>query len=104
MQNVLRFWYVQSPSWTYKHLVGTITTLDGQFSVRDTLKNLGKPIFQDYTRQGRIIGFFLRLARVGLALFAYAIVALLYALVYLLWLLFPILCLVWIIGSFIGAN
>ena len=104
MQNVLRFWYLQSPRWIYDRLIAAIRGLDGQLAVADTWKNITKPIFQDYTRQGRIIGFFLRIFRILFSLVLYAFTALVYGVGYIFWLLFPFICLAWIIGSFSAAK
>lgn len=104
MQQLLSFWYGQSPSWVYHRFLETIRTLDGRFAVQHMLRNITRPIFQDYDWQGRIIGFFLRLARILLAVFVYFLTFLLYVVVYLLWLAFPIFCLVSLVGSLTAAS
>jgi len=103
MQHVLRFWYLQSPRWIYERLVGAIRSLDGNLAVVSTWKNITKPIFQDYTRQGRIIGFFLRLGRIVFSLLLYFCVVIIYGFGYLLWLLFPFICVAWILSAFVGV-
>ena len=103
MRHFLAYWYLQSPARFVKTVSHAIGTLDGQFAVRDTLKNLNKPLFQDYSYQGRILGVVFRLGRVGMALFIYALAALAYVFGYVLWLLVPPLCLVSIVGSVAAA-
>src|SRR5258708_6648176 len=101
MQHLITYWYLESPARFYSAYRQTVQTLDGTFSVRDTLRNISKPIFQDYTYQGRIIGVLLRLARVVVALFLFLLTALVYAGAFLIWLFFPLICVVSIIGSFL---
>ena len=78
--------------------------VEGVVAVRDTIHNLNRPLFQDYSYQGRIVGFFLRLARIGAGIFVYAVVGLLFVLGYFLWLIFPLLCSITIIGSLLGTK
>ena len=100
MQSLLRFWYGQSPNWVFSHFLGTVHQLDGYFAVRETIKNLNQPLFQDYSRQGRIIGFFFRIGRILLAFFFYFLAFLGYVIAYIFWLLFPVLCVASILAPF----
>lgn len=104
MGKLLRYWYLQSLGQAYHSFLGALGFFESQLALRATLQNLTKPIFQDYTFQGRIVGVGLRLARLFLGLLIYLVIALLYIASYLLWLAFPILCLVSLLGSFLGAN
>jgi hypothetical protein len=104
MQYVLRLWYVASGPWVIQRYLTTIRIFDGTFAVRDTWKNMSRPLFQDYTWQGRIIGVFLRLFRIGVAAIIYFTAAVFYLIVYLIWLLFPVICLASLIGGFIGPE
>ncbi|MEZ0286393.1 MAG: hypothetical protein ACAH35_00980, partial [Candidatus Paceibacterota bacterium] len=91
--------YVKSGPWVVQRYLHTVRVFDGTFAVVDTWRNMGRPLFQDYTWQGRIIGVFLRLARIMAGLFVFVLAALLYAFFYLLWLLFPVICVASIIGG-----
>lgn len=102
MNHLLQYWYLRSPNRFITAAQHAIQTLDGQIAVRDTLHNLNKPLFQDYTIQGRIIGVFLRLARAAMGLGVYLLVAVAYAGLFVLWLSFPIFCLVSLVGSVVS--
>ena len=100
----LRYWYLQSPAIAFRSLGRAINFFEAQLAVRATLQNLNKPLFQDYTFQGRIIGVFLRLGRAFLGGLLYLLISLVYLGIYLLWLIFPLLCLVSLVGSFLGGS
>ena len=103
MQSILLFWYKESFGRFYSSCVDSINTLEARFAVRDTIRNISKPIFQDYTLQGRFIGVLLRLARIGGGIFFYSLTVVVYVLSYLVWLFFPVLCTASIIGSVIAS-
>jgi hypothetical protein len=99
----LRFWYLNSFSWTWNHYLSTIAAFEGQIAVQATFHNINKPLFQDYTFQGRIIGFFFRLFRIISGLLIYLFLGIFMALFYLLWVLLPVLCIVSILGFFFAS-
>lgn len=104
MQHLLSFWYGQSPSWVYNRFLQTIRTLDGHLAVREMVHNITRPLFQDYGWQGRLIGLLLRSARIIFSVFLYFLTFLVYLGAYAVWLLFPIICLVSLVGSFLGGT
>jgi hypothetical protein len=102
MRYILRLWFIQSAPWAIHRYLGTVRTLDNTFAVGDTWRNIGRPLFQDYTWQGRIIGVFLRILRILAAYIVYFLAAVVYLFFYLLWIAFPLICLASIVGGFIG--
>ncbi|MEI6477383.1 MAG: hypothetical protein WCO52_00090 [bacterium] len=104
MLNVLTTWYVTSASWFYASFLESVASVEATLAVRDTIKNLRKPLFQDYTLQGRAIGFGLRLVRIFIGGLAFFTLGVLYGIVYVVWLFFPIICIVSLIGSIFGAG
>lgn len=98
-----RFWYVQSFAWAWQHYRSTIASFEAQIAIKATWKNIGEPLFQDYTFQGKVIGFFLRIARIFFGGIFYGIIACIALFLYIFWLLFPILCLISILGYFSGS-
>lgn len=102
MGHLFRLWYIQSGPWVIQKCLGTVRIFDGTFAITDTWRNMGRPLFQDYTWQGRVIGVFLRLARIGLGTFIYALTALIYLTGWILWLVLPFLFLASLLGGFIG--
>lgn len=104
MQYLVHFWYLRSLPWAWGHYKSTLAGFEAQIAVQATWKNIGKPLFQDYTLQGKVIGFFLRLFRILGGLFFYFVLGLLYIILYLLWIFLPILSVVSILGFFFADS
>ena len=104
MQTVLQFWFLASGPWAWEHYIRSVAAFDSRIALTTTLKNLDKPLFQDYTWQGRLIGFFFRLVRICFGLVLYGLTAVVYAVAYLIWLAFPFICVLAIVGSLFGAT
>jgi len=104
MLSLIQFWYLQSPGWTYQTFLKTIDHLEGSIGVKSMIQNISKPLFQDYSIQGRLIGLGIRIMRICLGGLFYGLIALLFAFLYLFWLLFPFLCLVSLVGSVFGYS
>jgi len=102
MMAFLTYWYLQSPARFYRAFLGATTTVENQMGVQDMIRNISKPLFQDYTFQGRLIGLGLRIVRILAGVILFTLTFIIYILLFLLWNLFPILCLVSLVGSFIG--
>lgn len=98
------YWYLQSFSRFFASLEETISTLDNTFAVKDTARNMDKPLFQDYTFQGRIIGVVLRVFRIVFGVMAFGIAGMAYIIFYLIWLLFPLICISSLVGSILGSK
>jgi hypothetical protein len=104
MVNIITYWYLRSPSRFLQAFLATIQALESSLAVSDTARNMDKPLFQDYTYQGRIIGVMLRCARIFLGVFTYFLVAVAYTILFGFWLLFPALCLLSLLGSALGNS
>jgi|GEM_PF-3528200 len=102
MQFFFRFWYVESFPKAWAYYLKTIGSFESQIAVESTWHNMGKPLFQDYTFQGKIIGFFFRIFRILLGLILYFFIACLALIAYILWIILPILCVMSLIGFFVG--
>jgi hypothetical protein len=102
MLTVLSYWYGYGLRALGQRYLGSLLAFEGQVAVRATARNITKPLFQDYTRQGRIIGFFFRVFRILFGLGLYAGVTIVYGIIAFIWLIFPLLCLVSIVGGLIG--
>ena len=98
------YWYLQSPQRFYSAYLSLLNGLEAQLAVVDMVRNISKPLFQDYTFQGRLIGVAIRVLRIIGSVFIYAVISLAYAAIYLFWLLFPILCLLSLVGSLVGPS
>lgn len=104
MEHVLRLWYVQSAPWALARYMQTVHVLDGTFAVADTWRNIGRPLFQDYTWQGRAIGVVLRILRIFAGGITYLLAGFVFLAVYLFWLAFPVLCIIILVGGFLGPS
>jgi len=87
----LKFWYVVSPAWFWHAAMSSIGSFDEILALRATAKNIFRPVFQDYTFQGRLIGFFLRLGRIVAGLVMYFFILLFWMILLATWLLLPLL-------------
>lgn len=85
----IRHWYGDGFLWFVRHTINFLESLDRFFALRVTLRYWFKPLYQDYTAIGYILGFFFRSGRLifgGLIYLAVAIAALA---LYLIWALVP---------------
>lgn len=104
MTTVLTYWYLKSPAWFYNACLECINSLENSLAVRATARNITKPLFQDYTYQGRIIGVLIRSARITLGFFVYILVVLVFVASFLFWISLPFLCLASLVGGFIAPS
>jgi hypothetical protein len=80
----------------------TIAGFEANLAVATTAKNLGKPLFQDYTYSGRAIGFGFRVLRIIFGSLLYFLIAALYSLLFIAWLLFPVACAISLVASLVA--
>jgi len=100
----IRYWYVLSANRFLLLFRNGSAALEGQIATRETLSHLTQPLFQDYTFQGRIVGFFFRLGRVFVGGMAQLLLAAGSLSLYVLWLLFPVLCIISIASIAVGPT
>jgi VIT1/CCC1 family predicted Fe2+/Mn2+ transporter len=93
-----KHWYVDGLIYAWDKLRGTIYSLDRSFAVRITLKHFFEPLWGDYSIIGRIIGPFIRIARIAFGGVLYLLAACLWAILVLVWLFIPIALLISIIN------
>lgn len=85
----LEHWYVGGASVVYNFGREVIDKLDGIFAVKITLRNFFKPLFQDRTFVGYVLGFIFRSFRILIGGVAYIVVALVVLFIYLAWAVIP---------------
>ncbi len=73
----------------YRLWQNTASSFENQIAVTTTFKNLGRPLFQDYSREGRLIGFLFRVIRVIAGIAVQIVVAIFFAIVAVVWLILP---------------
>jgi hypothetical protein len=104
MLHLLQLWYIQSGPWVVQRYLGSIRVFDGTFAIGDTWRNMGRPLFQDYTWQGRAIGVGLRIVRILLGAFIYFLTAIVYTVAWIIWLILPFIFVISLVGGFIAPS
>lgn len=85
-----RHWYLGG-FYVFAHrLTSVIVALEQTFALRVTLRNLFKPLYQDYTVMGVVLGFIFRPLRLLIGGLLYVFVALLCAVLYGVWAAIPV--------------
>lgn len=88
------WWYSQGLVATWRTIVRQWLATADRLSLRILLKNIGKPMYADYTRSGRIISFFFRLLLIGVR-----------SVVLLLWtVILGVAMATWIVGPIMAAG
>jgi hypothetical protein len=90
----LSYWYFTSPARYLFAVRRLLRTLEETIAIQETAQHIAEPLFQDYSRQGRIVGFFFRLGRILAGVFLYGLVSLGAVLLLIFQWAFPILCLI----------
>lgn len=104
MQFFLQYWYLRSIPWAWERYRHNVAQLEGVIAVKATARNLGQPLFQDFTFAGRLIGFFLRIIRIGIGLLLYFLIAIAHAVIFLFWLCLPVLAVIALLAFFFGHD
>lgn len=86
----LRHWYVDSFYFISRQTVNVLEILDRRLAFKVSVRYWLKPLYQDYTPLGYILGFILRTFRVIAGGIVYLLVILLAAAVYLAWAGIPV--------------
>lgn len=81
----LRHWYIGGLSAVFHQTLSLLELLDRKFALKITVRYLFRPLYQDYTILGYILGFIFRSIRVIAASFLYFLIILLASAVYLVW-------------------
>ncbi len=73
----------------YNYWLSTAQTFEAEIAVVITAKNITKPLYQDYTREGRLIGFVIRLGRIAAGIIIQLAIAAAFLLVAVVWVALP---------------
>ncbi len=84
-----RHWYIGGFRLFTQCLIGTITSLDQTFAFKITLRNLFKPLYQDYTTLGMILGIIFRPLRLFVGGVLYCIIIIFFIVAYIAWAAVP---------------
>ena len=85
----LRHWYAGGFLAVVHQTLNILESLDRSFAFRITLKNIFKPLYQDYSILGRILGFIFRSARAFFGGVIYLVIVLIAAAIYVGWAILP---------------
>jgi len=102
MTYLIQFWYLHAPRHFFEAYLKAVDFFEANLAVKDTARNLNKPLYQDYSYSGRLVGFLIRLVRITLGLILYFLIAIAYLLGFIVWVLFPFICIASIFGSFLA--
>lgn len=83
-------WYIGSFLVISQQVFKILENFDRSLALRITLKNLFRPLYQDRTPVGFILGFIFRMLRVVIAAVIYFVVISVGIIVYLVWILIPV--------------
>jgi hypothetical protein len=89
-----RHWYLGGFFAFVHRCVLVITSLDQTFALRVTMRNLFKPLYQDYTMLGIILGFVFRPLRLIAGGIVYAVIVLVFVALYAVWAAIPLFLIV----------
>lgn len=85
----LEHWYVKSARLYFNFIVNQLERIDRFFAWRITLRNLFQPLYGDYSVIGYVLGFVIRVIRLGFGGVAYLVIFVFVIGAYLVWLLIP---------------
>jgi hypothetical protein len=86
----LRHWYWGGFLTISRWLINALELFDRYFALRITLKNLFKPLYQDYTLIGYTLGFVFRFWRLFSGSIVYFFIIIFFAALFLFWAGIPI--------------
>lgn len=85
------WWYSHGLALTARKLLNSWLGMSHRLSLVILLRTMGKPMYGDYTRSGKIISFFFRLLILGVRLVQFGLWTVFEVIILLVWLLSPIL-------------
>ena len=87
----LHHWYIGGFMWFVRHTIDLLEALDRFFAFRVTLRYWFKPLYQDYTVIGYLLGFIFRTGRLMFGGILYLLILFIAVLLYVIWAATPIL-------------
>lgn len=85
-----RHWYLDGFFFFAHRLISIIASLEQTFALKVTFRNIFKPLYQDYTVLGIILGFIFRPLRLLIGGLLYGMVSLLFFILYGVWAAIPV--------------
>jgi hypothetical protein len=86
----IKDWYPNSFFKFWNFLLNTLKQLDKTFAIKVTIRHWLKPLYQDETIIGYILGFIFRTIRIILAALIYLMIFIIVLSLYLIWAAVPI--------------
>ncbi|MBI2984785.1 MAG: hypothetical protein HYY50_04130 [Candidatus Kerfeldbacteria bacterium] len=97
------WWYSDGLRLTWRRTVRQWWGMVDRLGLRFLIINIGKPMYADYSRSGRIISFFFRLLLIGWSLAVLTVWSGVIVFLFLLWLLVPVVAVGMLIRQLIPA-
>lgn len=83
------FWYLHFPKNLIRNYSDRFYSLDKVLGFRSNLRNISKPLFQDYTLIGYILAFIYRILIIVFSSIIYSLLFIVYVIFLLIWLILP---------------
>lgn len=90
MLTFFKWYYMIQTRQIYAAFNDIFQLVAGTFDIPMMMKHITEPLYQDYTYQGRAIGFLIRFGRILLGLFIQFILIIVLGMLMLLWVLLPV--------------
>jgi hypothetical protein len=104
MQISLVSWYTIGLPRVIMRVRTMIASFEAQLAVKETIKHLTEPLFQDYTLAGRFIGALFRVGRILLGGILYLGISIIGILILAMWVIAPFVPAIAVAGFIIGAD
>lgn len=91
------WWYSQGLVLAWRRFIRQWLGIYDRVGLRYLIVNMGKPMYGDYSRSGKVISFFFRLLLVGWSLLALSVGGLVVFFIFVLWVISPLI----VIGLFL---
>lgn len=89
MITFLKWYYKTQTTNLVGILMGIFSMVSETFAIRIMLQHITEPLYQDFTRSGRVIGFLIRSGRIVIGAIVELVVILILGFLIILWLLLP---------------
>ena len=94
------WWYTQGLMRTISYVIASIKNTNRNLALGLMFRNLLKPMFGQYDREGRLISFFMRIILILFRLVVFILLSILYLLIIIFWIFLPVVAVWGIIRNF----
>jgi hypothetical protein len=98
------WWYSQGLRLAWQRLIRQWARLYNRLGLRFLFANMGKPMYGDYTRSGKVISFFFRLFLVGWSMLVMLFGGALAVFIFLAWIITPLVVMALLVRQIIPIE